>query len=188
MCTHTHTVTKHYTQNSCAEDYFRERLAHTHGDLFVCSAVALARTINMQCSYDISGREIIKYTVKYGTYIQSWPALLSCDGKLTEGACPGCTKQMLSTHSLTLNWMPRCDGEPMEGLLFLAWARTLDGICEEGSKRHMPILAATFFKKSVSEVSFWVAIAGKPAIFIQWGIWATCGSSLNWEEVAGWSA
>ena len=38
--------------------------------------VGLARTIYIRCIYGIFGREIIKYTVIYGVYIQFWPTLV----------------------------------------------------------------------------------------------------------------
>jgi len=37
--------------------------------------IGLARTIYIRCIYGIFGREITKYTVIYGVYILSWPAL-----------------------------------------------------------------------------------------------------------------
>jgi hypothetical protein len=40
--------------------------------------VGLARTIHIQCTYGICGREITKYTVIYGVYIQFWPTLRMC--------------------------------------------------------------------------------------------------------------
>ena len=37
--------------------------------------VGLARTIYTRCIYNVSGREITKYTVIYGVYIRFWPTL-----------------------------------------------------------------------------------------------------------------
>ena len=42
---------------------------------FLQKYLGLARTIYIRCIYGIFGREIIKYTVIYGVYIQFWPTL-----------------------------------------------------------------------------------------------------------------
>ena len=42
--------------------------------------VGLARTTYIQCIYDVLGRKIIKCTVLYVVYIQSWPTLLDKKG------------------------------------------------------------------------------------------------------------
>jgi hypothetical protein len=40
------------------------------------TSVGLARTIYIRCIYGNFGREITKYTVKYGVYIRFWPTLM----------------------------------------------------------------------------------------------------------------
>ena len=42
------------------------------------TSVGLARTIYIRCIYGNFGREITKYTVKYGVYIQFWPTQNKC--------------------------------------------------------------------------------------------------------------
>ena len=44
--------------------------------IFHASYIGLARTIYIRCICGIFGREITKYTVIYGAYIQFWPTLL----------------------------------------------------------------------------------------------------------------
>ena len=41
--------------------------------MHVCTG--LARTLYIRCVYGVFGREITKYTVKYGAYIRFWPTL-----------------------------------------------------------------------------------------------------------------
>ena len=41
--------------------------------------VGLARTMYIRLIYGIFGREITKFTVIYGVYIQFWPTLLMCN-------------------------------------------------------------------------------------------------------------
>jgi hypothetical protein len=43
--------------------------------LGACTYAGSPRTINIQCIYGIFGRDITKYTVKYGIYKLSWPTL-----------------------------------------------------------------------------------------------------------------
>jgi hypothetical protein len=44
-----------------------QKCTHTY------TRLGLARTINIRCTYGIFGREITKYMVIYGVYIQLWP-------------------------------------------------------------------------------------------------------------------
>jgi hypothetical protein len=41
----------------------------------ICICIELARIMYIWCIYSTFGREITKYTVKYGVYIRSWPTL-----------------------------------------------------------------------------------------------------------------
>jgi hypothetical protein len=56
--------------------------AHSVGGSYQCThsvsstlLLGLARTIYIWCIYGIFGRELTKYTVIYGVYIQFWPTL-----------------------------------------------------------------------------------------------------------------
>ena len=50
------------------------------GACAIRTRVGLARTIYIRCIYGNFGREITKYTVIYGVYIQFWPTLNTCCG------------------------------------------------------------------------------------------------------------
>ena len=51
----------------------RRSLGFRVGQNHVC--IGLARTIHIRCTYGISCRDFIKYTVIYGVYIRFWPTL-----------------------------------------------------------------------------------------------------------------
>jgi hypothetical protein len=68
--------------------------------------VGLARTtyIFIRCVYGISGREITKYTVIYGTYIRFWPTLINIREKRNATLC--CVLDSLFLHSAHLGCKP----------------------------------------------------------------------------------
>ena len=48
--------------------------------------VGLAITIYIRCIYGLFGRNITKYTVIYGVYIQFWPTLVIYGGTIVDGS------------------------------------------------------------------------------------------------------
>jgi len=70
--------------------------------LQVATCVALATTIYIQCIYGIFGREITKYTVTYGVYIQFWPTLNMCVCHKSQHVCMLCPKDPVYSIMLAI--------------------------------------------------------------------------------------
>jgi len=126
MQRHTHTIKATHMCSTNHMSHAEARMQLKPPKLRRGMRVGLARTIYIQCIYGIFGREITKYTIIYGAYIQFWPTLhvcSQCPPGFAEHVCTQATQVIRGARA-----KPKL--EVLQRMCALKATQVIRGVCE----------------------------------------------------------